>query len=384
MAEPRVLIGSCGSWHLPQTAKAFLDRSALAGLWITLGNHTGIPADKFRRAWPFQAAMLPFYKLAPQIWTERAFYAFLPLWKAWLSRQHLPGCNIVHAILGYGTELFDRAERIGAIKVLDCPNSHPTTFHDIWQRECDRWCAGEKVPIPQWMLARMTRELERADLVLCPSLFVHETMVQNGIAAEKCFVCPFGVDTNIFSARQELPQKPRFICVGTICLRKGHQYLFRAWEIVRGELPNAELVCVGEYKNDFRKERPKWQGKFTHYRRLSHAEIARLLRNSTAFVFPSQEEGIARAQLEGLASGLPVIGTHEAGTTTLVNDGIEGVIVRGDDPESIAEAMMRLARDRDLNVRMGEAASRKIAENYSWQQYGDKLLVQYTELLTSG
>src|SRR3954469_16328128 len=175
--DPSVLILSCGSFWLPQSAKAISARGALAGLWITHGNHVGIPPEQYRRSWPFQVAMLPFYFLTPQIVAERAFYAFFPLWKAWLAQQEYPVCNVVHAINGYGTEPFDHAEKIGALKVLDCPNSHPVTCYGFWQRECDIWCPGEKVPIPQWMFARKNRELERADLIIVQSEFCKQSMI---------------------------------------------------------------------------------------------------------------------------------------------------------------------------------------------------------------
>jgi starch synthase len=380
-SEISALLLSCGAWYLPQTAKAFLNRGALAGLWITMGNHVGIPSDKYRRGWPFQAAMLPLYFLVPQIWGERAFYAFFPLWKAWLARQQFPSCNVVQAIIGYGTEPFDRAETIGALKVLDCPNTHPVTYYGFWQRECDLWCPGEKVPIPQWMFARMNRELERADVIIVQSEFCRESMIMNGIPAEKIIVNLMGVDLSIFSMRTAVPKKIQFLCVGTICLRKGHQYLFRAWEIVKRELPEAELICLGNYKSDFRRERPKWEGKFTHRWQVPHTEVAKLLQTCTAFVFPSQEEGIARAQVEALACGIPVIGTHEGGATTLVDDGVEGLIVRGRDPEHIAAAMIHIANDRDLNKQMGQAAYKRMAEQSSWQQYGDRLLARYAKSL---
>ena len=137
-------------------------------------------------------------------------------------------------------------------------------------------------------------------------------MIWNGIPAEKVMVNPMGVDTGIFKPRITVPTKPRFIAVGTICLRKGHQYLFRAFELVKRELPGAELICAGNVKADFRKEWPKWQGTFTHIPHLPQLELAKLLQTCTAFVFPSQEEGIARAQIEALAAGLPLVfGTHE-------------------------------------------------------------------------
>jgi hypothetical protein len=58
-------------------------------------------------------------------------------------------------------------------------------------------------------------------------------------------------------------------------------------------------------------------------------------------------------------------------------DGVEGFIVRGRDPAHIAQAMIRLAEDRELNCRMGEAARQKGAVRNTWQDYGDRLLAEY-------
>jgi len=379
--SPQVLLATCGAWHLPHTAAAFEKRGALAGLWLSDKNSTGVAKRSFKRCWPFHLVMKPFHHLAPQIWQEKMFYRFFPFWRTWASRQSLPPCNVIQAIVGYATELFTRKDARHALKVLDCPNSHPLTYFGFWQRECDLWCPGERVPIPQWMFARMHRELELADLIVVQSLFCKETMVWSGIPSGKVHVHPLGVDNTIFHPRQSVPARPRFICVGTICLRKGHQYLFRAFELVKRRLPDAELICVGQYKNDFREERGKWERTFTHIPSLSHNNLSALLQTCTAFVFPSQEEGVARAQIEALASGLPVIGTHEAGTSTLVRDGVEGFIVRGRDPKNIAEAMIRVFVDPDLNGKMGRAAWIQGAKNNSWQDYGDRLLSLFRQSL---
>jgi glycosyltransferase involved in cell wall biosynthesis len=378
---PQILVTTAGAWWLPHPAKAFEARGALAGLWISHRNSTGITPGKFNRCWPFHLAMKPFFHFAPQIWTEKAFYGFFPIWKAWLQAQRWPDCNVVQATMGFATEPFDRAEKTNALKVVDCQNSHPVSYYGYWQRECDVWCPGEKVPIPHWMFARMNRELERADLILCPSLFVRDTMVANGIPVEKCFVNPFGVNLDIFQQREVVPPKPKFVAVGTLCVRKGHQYLFRAFEIVKKQLPDAELICVGDVKTDFRKEWPKWEGTFTHVEKLSHPELAKLLRTCTAFVFPSLEEGFARVISEAMGAGLPILASYESGATTLVEDGVEGLIVRARDPKHIAEAMLRVASDRELCRRMGEAAHKKGAVRNTWQDYGDRLLAEFQRRL---
>jgi len=381
MAAPidnlKVLLATPGAWHLRQTARAFEVNGALAGLWVSDQNFTRLAPELYHRCWPFHLLMKPFYHCAPQIWTEKAFYAFLPVWKQWFLSQKLPGFNVAQAIMGFATEPFIRAEKCGALKVVDCPNSHPTTYFGFWQRECDLWCPGETIPIPRSIFARMNRELQVADLIIVQSLFCKESMILNGIPADKIMVNPMGVDTGIFKPRLAPPLKPRFISVGTICLRKGFQYLFRAFELVKKQLPEAELIVVGNYKTDFRLERPKWHGSFVHYPHLPHSELAALLRTCTAFVFPSQEEGIARAQIEALASGLPVIGSHEGGASTLVRDGVEGLIIRNRDPAHIAEAMLKVAADPALCQRMGEAAALKGGERNSWQDYGNRLLAEF-------
>ena len=121
--HPNVLLATPGAWHLRQTAKAFEGRQALAGLWISHANSTNIDPVRFRRCWPFHLAIKPFYHLAPEIWTERAFYALFPVWNGWLQAQSWPAFNVVQAPMGFATEIFDRAEKTGALKVVDCPNS---------------------------------------------------------------------------------------------------------------------------------------------------------------------------------------------------------------------------------------------------------------------
>ena len=107
-----------------------------------------------------------------------------------------------------------------------------------------------------------------------------------------------------------------------------------------------------------------------------------MLQKCTAFVFPSQEEGFARVISEAMGAGLPIIASHESGATTLVHDGIEGFIVRGRDPQHIADAMIRVALDPELNLKMGKAAVEKGATKNSWQDYGDRLLDVYARKLS--
>jgi glycosyltransferase involved in cell wall biosynthesis len=382
----QVLLTTTRAWYLDRTAKALAQRNALAGLWMADKNSSGLPPGQYQRCWPYHLLMKPFYHFASQIWSERATYFFQPVYENWIRRRlrrpDAPQFQVVQAITGVCTEAFNRADEIGALKVADCANSHPTSLYGYWQRECDLWCPGEQVPLPRQAFRKMNQELERADVVLCPSTFVRDTMVQNGIPETKCFVSPFGVDTSIFKPRPTPPQKPLFVCVGTVCLRKGHQYLFRAFERVKTRIPQAELVCIGEVKCDFRREWPKWKSTVRHVERMAHAELAQLLQSATAFVFPSLEEGFARVLAEAMGAGLPIIATHESGATTLIQTGVQGLIVPVRRIEPLADAMFQLATDLELNQRMGTAAHEVGARRNTWQDYGDRLLAEYERRLS--
>jgi glycosyltransferase involved in cell wall biosynthesis len=89
-------------------------------------------------------------------------------------------------------------------------------------------------------------------------------------------------------------------------------------------------------------------------------------------VFPSNEEGFAKAIIEAMASGLPIIATHQSGATTLVDDGVQGCIVRGRDVDQLAEAMIKVATDRALNEKMGRASYERGAQKNSWSDYADR------------
>jgi glycosyltransferase involved in cell wall biosynthesis len=375
------LLATHGIAHLPQIAAGLHQHDALAELWMSARNVTNLPAQKYRRAWIYHLALKPFYHLTGAGTVERAAQILFPVWQFWMRRQRPPPFDVAYGVTGFATELFDIAERAGAFKLLDATSSHPTSAYGFWQRECDLWCPGSRPTVARWIFARINRELDRADLILCPSTFVRDSMLYNGIPEAKCVLNPYGVEVPDFKPRVALPQKPRFICVGAIQLRKGQQYLLRAFEQVKKALPESELVLVGTPFPDFRLEWERWRGTFTHYQHIPRSQLTALLSESTAFVFPSNEEGFAKAIIEAMASRLPIIATHESGATTLVRDGVEGIIVRPRAIEQIAEAMIKLARDPETNQRMAQAAYERGTERNTWSDFAARTITLCREAI---
>jgi glycosyltransferase involved in cell wall biosynthesis len=71
-------------------------------------------------------------------------------------------------------------------------------------------------------------------------------------------------------------------------------------------------------------------------------------------VFPSQyREGVPLALLEAAACGRPIVSTNTPGCREVVQDGVNGILVPRSDSRALADALERLALDKELRVRMG-------------------------------
>lgn len=70
-------------------------------------------------------------------------------------------------------------------------------------------------------------------------------------------------------------------------------------------------------------------------------------------VLCSVSEGFSNAILEYMAAGLPVIATKVGGNMEQVQDGITGILVSPSDPQSLANAVIKLANDQELRNKIG-------------------------------
>jgi glycosyltransferase involved in cell wall biosynthesis len=85
-------------------------------------------------------------------------------------------------------------------------------------------------------------------------------------------------------------------------------------------------------------------------------DVATLLRGADLFVLPSHREGMPRAIIEAMMTGLPVVATRIRGAREIVADGTTGLLVPVRDEAALAEALGRLVNDAPLRQAMGEAS----------------------------
>jgi len=114
--------------------------------------------------------------------------------------------------------------------------------------------------------------------------------------------------------------------------------------------------------------------------RIPAEKMPQLYRDNDIFIMSSAHEGMSNAMLEAMASGLPIITTRCEGVDELIKD--NGIVIDEPSIEKIAQAIKKLADDKQLYMRMSTAA-RAQAEKFSWKSTAMQYLDCYRNVLSS-
>jgi glycosyltransferase involved in cell wall biosynthesis len=250
----------------------------------------------------------------------------------------------------------------------------------------DRLIAGEAARFPDWAegrpadpyaaaFARRERaEWAAADLIICPSDFVRDSVAAVGGPADNCVLIPYGIDISRFDVpRRSRGRRLRVLTVGAVGLRKGSPYVVEAARQMVGE---AQFRMVGAIGAGLAGSL-LWSPNLELCGAVPRAEIAAHFAWADVFLLPSACEGSATVTYEALAAGLPVIATPNAGS--VVEDGVSGHVVPLGETEPIVGALRTLAGDAARLEAMSQAARARAAD-YDIAAYGRRLLAALAPL----
>lgn len=98
------------------------------------------------------------------------------------------------------------------------------------------------------------------------------------------------------------------------------------------------------------------------------------------YVFPSAHDAGQTAVMEAMLAGRAVIAPDLAGIDELLESGQEGLLVRPQDPAALTEAVLTLAQDAALRNRLGAAARRRVASDFTPERMVSRTLEVYGRL----
>ncbi len=237
-----------------------------------------------------------------------------------------------------------------------------------------------------------TKAFRRAAAVTACSRDLAERSVSLG-ARPAPEIIPYGVSSDAFrpdpeggrELRRELSIASSAFVVfaaGRLVRKKGFEVLLEATaELLRRGKP-VELVIAG--KGDLEQElseRAEALGIRNQVKLAGNVERSALPRHfamADAVVVPSVRDeagnvdGLPNVLLEAMASAKAIVATNVAGIPDALRAGREGLLVAEKDPAGIADALQELMGSEELRERLGRAARRRVEEDLSWKNAGER------------
>lgn len=192
--------------------------------------------------------------------------------------------------------------------------------------------------------------------ILTVSELTTQELVRIGIKDKNISILSPGID-NMFFTPSEKSESPLIVYVGRYDGKMGVKkvdHLIEAFNVLKGEIPNLNLVIAGptKYKSELEslcKEKDIHLLGF-----ITDNEKRELLQKAWVFASPSTREGFGITYIEANACGTPVVGYEIEGLKTVPKDA--GIMVKSNDINSLTNALREIIINDDLRNKMYENA----------------------------
>jgi len=224
-------------------------------------------------------------------------------------------------------------------------------------------------------LHRWLRSYDGIDLYITPSRFLADLMSKNHVIRKPMFVLPNGVEPE--EIRPVESRDSHILFFGRVSREKGVETLIQAYESLDGKIP---LKIAGDGPLLDRLKSKYKNVDFLGYQ--EKASIRKLIRDAAFVVVPSEWfENFPMAVLEAMSSGKPVIGSDIGGIPEQIDDGKSGLLFEAGNTSALAGQMKRLLFDRELRLKLGREARKKVEKEHSLEVHCRRLIELYEKLI---
>ena len=270
----------------------------------------------------------------------------------------------VYLWAGLSLDIFENFHRQGTKIIIERINCHQTTAKSILDKAYEKFGLPVDHAITKTSIGLEEKKLALADGIFCPSPMVFKSMVENGIPQHKLLPTSYGWSPQRFpnlSAGPRINTKPKFLFVGTLCVRKGVPLLLEAWS--EADI-DGELIFCGTMDKNIKQ---LW-GNYFQRDDIIHIpfteNIGDYYNMADAFVFPSLEEGGPMVTYEAMAHGVvPLV--SEMGAGAIVQDRKNGLILSHDKDAWVA-ALRAVSENSAERLNLGRSA-RQRALSFTWE-----------------
>jgi glycosyltransferase involved in cell wall biosynthesis len=145
------------------------------------------------------------------------------------------------------------------------------------------------------------------------------------------------------------------LLVGTPWYLKGVDLMVEAFRRLSPDFPDVPLKILGHYpEGNTLHELIGGARQIEVLKARAYPEALRVISGAGILALPSRCEGLPRVLIEGMAAGVPLVGSDVAGIPFLIRDGENGFVVPGGDSRALEARLRELLSNSEMRLRMGD------------------------------
>jgi len=198
---------------------------------------------------------------------------------------------------------------------------------------------------------------------------------------------PNGVNLNTFQPKNKMKiredlkisnNKKVLLCIAHSLSnpRKGLSYAIEAINILEN-INDYAVITVGNID-----KRVSFKCSHFHFDwTANNEELAWYYNAADIFLFSSTEENFPNTVIESMACGTPAVGFAIGGVPDIIEDNVNGLLVKEVDSKQMSEQIERIFSDRDLLLEMGKKGLEKCKKKYNIETQTRKYIDLYKKIL---
>jgi glycosyltransferase involved in cell wall biosynthesis len=253
----------------------------------------------------------------------------------------------------------------------------------------DRWCFDRPM---------IYRAIRQADAYIAYTAYERDYVLEQGGRPERVVVIGPGVDIDVFAradgnvvrACYDWGDAPVVGVVGRHAEHKRIDLVLAAMRHVWQALPDARLLIAGTrtaysaHVDELLGGLPPEQRQaVTVVNDFREIDKPNLICACDLLVLPSSHESFGLVFLEAWACGKPVVGARVGAIPSVIDEGVDGLLVRYDDADELARAIVEIMSDPARQARMGEAGRTKVIKHHTWEAVTASFRAVYESVMTA-